>query len=104
MGAFLFPWGCRFSAFWSPGGSLGRPWVVTCLFALIVQAWAWRSFQLYSGHEARYTNRYQSGLDQYLEARYILSGISLGLILFLVSREQWERKKKHMYRNMTDYP
>ena len=82
LGAFLPPWGCRFSTFWIPGGSLGRPWEITCLFALIAQAWAWRSFQLYSGHEARYTNRYQSGLDQYLEARYILSGISLDLILF----------------------
>ena len=82
LGAFLPPWGCPFSTFWSPGGSLRRPWEITCLFALIAQAWAWRSFQLYSGHEARYTNRYQSGLDQYLEARYILSGISLDLIFF----------------------
>ena len=51
-------------------------------FTLNAQAWACRCFHHYSGHEARYTNRYQSGLDQYLEARYILSGISLDLILF----------------------
>ena len=64
---------------WEP---LGRPWEITCRFTLIAQAWAGRSFHHYSGHEARYTNRYQSGLDQYHEARYILSGISLDLILF----------------------
>ena len=94
MGAFLPPWGCRFSTFWSPGGSLGRPWETTYLFALIAQAWAWRSFQLYSGHEARYTNRYQSGLDQYHEARYIPSGISLDLIFFGEQRIVGEEKKR----------
>ena len=82
LGSFLAPRACSFSTFWSPGGPLGRPWEITCRFMLIAQAWAGRSFHHYSGHEARYTNRYQSGLDQYLEARYILSVISLDLILF----------------------
>ena len=79
---FLAPWGCSFSPFWSLGGPLGRPWEITCRFTLIAQAWAGRSFHHYSGHGARYANRYQSGLDQYHEARYILSGISLDLLLF----------------------
>ena len=74
--------------FWSLGGPLGRPWEITCRFTLIAQAWAGRSFHHYSGHEARYTNRYQSGLDQYHEARYTLSGISLGLILFFWCAER----------------
>ena len=69
-----------------PWGPLGRPWEIICRFTLIAQAWAGRSFHHYSGHEARYTNRYQSGLDQYHEARYILSGISLDLIFFCDQR------------------
>ena len=38
-----------------------------CRFTLIAQAWAGRSFHHYSGHEARYTKWYQSGLDPYHE-------------------------------------
>ena len=38
-----------------------------CRFTLIAQAWAGRSFHHYSGHEARYTKWYQSGLDLYHE-------------------------------------
>ena len=41
-----------------------------------------RSLHQYSGHEARYTNGYQSGLDMYHEARYILSDVSLDVIRF----------------------
>ena len=52
------------------------------------------------GHEARYTFGYQSGLDKYHEARYILCDISLGVIrnfrghLFLqkgTKKEVWFR-------------
>jgi len=50
-----------------PWGPLGRPWEIICRFTLIAQAWAGRSFHHYSGHEARYTKWYQSGLDLYHE-------------------------------------
>ena len=70
-----------------------RWWVVCCFFgvrALVCARSGTHDFLfsftlpiLRSGHKARYTEWYQSGRDQYHEARYTLSGISLDLILFV---------------------